>query len=117
MDETSSGISRPLGHEWLGAPLGLTNGGWSQILRFRRVLVVLAHLVLLSAAFWIAVMLRFDFDLPADYRRTFMLAFPMVIAIRMATFGGFGLFQGWWRHAGMHDLLSIAKAVTLSSLL
>src|SRR5690606_14582545 len=41
----------------------------------------------------------------------------LVLCVRMATFAAFGLFQGWWRHAGMHDLLSIAKAVTLSSLL
>ncbi len=88
-----------------------------RLVRYRRVLVLLAHFILLSAAYWTAVNLRFDFQPPERYRELFLMAFPLVIALRMATFAGFGLFQGWWRHAGMHDLLSIAKAVTLSSLL
>jgi len=85
--------------------------------RFRRPLVVLAHLVLVPSAFWIAVLLRFEFSAPPGYLTIFIQAFPVVVLVRMATFAAFGLFQGWWRHAGVHDLLSITKAVTLSSLL
>jgi FlaA1/EpsC-like NDP-sugar epimerase len=117
MNNSSTGVGTPLDPFWDRPLMGLRAVLNDRLLRYRRVLVVVAHVVLLSAAYWTAVNLRFDFDLPERYRQLFLMAFPLVLVLRMTTFAGFGLFQGWWRHAGMHDLLSIAKAVTLSSLL
>jgi FlaA1/EpsC-like NDP-sugar epimerase len=89
----------------------------SLLLRYRRLCVVVAHLLLLTVAYWAAVNLRFEFDVPRRYDDLVWLALPIVLVLRMGTFAGFGLFQGWWRHAGIHDLITIAKAITLSSLL
>jgi FlaA1/EpsC-like NDP-sugar epimerase len=107
------------------APPVAADGAWVErrdslnpyVLRHRRLVVIAAHLALLSLAYWIAVSLRFDFEVPERYYDVVWSVFPLVLLLRMATFAGFGLFHGWWRHAGMHDLLSITKAVTVSSVL
>jgi FlaA1/EpsC-like NDP-sugar epimerase len=113
-----------LKEERQAAPVA-ANGAWVDrraplnpyVLRYRRVVVFAAHLALLSLAYWMAVSLRFDFEVPDRYYDVVWSVFPLVLLVRMATFAGFGLFHGWWRHAGMHDLLSITKAVTVSSVL
>ena len=83
----------------------------------RRVVVIGVHLLMIPLAYLCALNLRFEFAIPADFREVAQLTLLMVVGIRMATFAFFGLFHGWWRHAGMHDLLSIGKAVTVSSVI
>ncbi|HEX5726462.1 MAG TPA: nucleoside-diphosphate sugar epimerase/dehydratase, partial [Longimicrobiaceae bacterium] len=84
--------------------------------RYRRVLIVLFHLVLIPAGYWTAFALRFDFDPPAHAQDLFWKSVGFVVGLRMLCFAIFGLFQGWWRHVGMRDLTRLLQAVTLSSL-
>ena len=70
-----------------------------------------AALVLCSLA--LAWFLRFDLSLP--YRLLFVSTAPLLILIRLAALGRFGLFHGWWRYAGMNDVMEILKAVALGS--
>ena len=87
------------------------------VLRFRRPIVIVAHFVLLVSAFWGAANLRFEFEVPDTYRDLLLVGLGLTVTLRMLTFAGFGLYHGWWRHAGVDDLLRIGKAVTLGSLL
>jgi FlaA1/EpsC-like NDP-sugar epimerase len=86
-------------------------------LRYRRQLVVMLHLVLVPVAYYAAFALRFDFILPGFAFDTFWATLPWLLAVRLASFLGFGLFHGWWRHVGMSDLVALVKAVALSSAL
>lgn len=115
-EETTAGIEKSASLSPTNL-LALRDGLPSSIVRHRKLLIVAAHLILLSMGFWIAVLLRFEFQVPPNYLAMFVLAYPVVLAIRMATFAAMGLFRGWWRHAGIHDLISIAKATSLSSIL
>jgi len=117
MNDSSAGPASTAALHWYEKISVQTGIGLNQVLRYRRLLVLVAHVVLFSLAYWTAFILRFEFAIPSRYVEIFILTLPLVIVLRMVTFAGFGLFQGWWRHAGMHDLLSIVKAITLSSLL
>jgi FlaA1/EpsC-like NDP-sugar epimerase len=86
-------------------------------LRFRRFLIVGAHLILIPAVYLAAFVLRFDAPVPARWMALFWTTLPALLVLRLLAFWYYGLFQGWWRHVGMQDLRDLVKAVTLSSVL
>jgi FlaA1/EpsC-like NDP-sugar epimerase len=87
------------------------------LIRFRRPLIVAAHLLLIPLAYRLAFTLRFDWAMPETIRPLFWATLPYLMGGRLLAFGIFGLFQGWWRHVGMRDLIDLVQAVTLSSAL
>jgi FlaA1/EpsC-like NDP-sugar epimerase len=83
----------------------------------RRPAVLLLHVLLIPSGFYGAFLLRFDFAPPPEYVGLFWMTVPYVLVLRLACFAFFRLFQGWWRHVGMRDLVDLVRATTLSSLL
>jgi FlaA1/EpsC-like NDP-sugar epimerase len=86
------------------------------LLRYRRFIVVLLHLVLIPLGYGLAYALRFDLDVPPHFRSLFWDTVAIVVAIRCAAFWATGLFRGWWRHSGIRDLVDVVRGVTLSTL-
>jgi FlaA1/EpsC-like NDP-sugar epimerase len=70
-----------------------------------------------SAAWWLAFLLRFDGRVPsaalADLRRLL----PLLLAARGASLGAFQIHTRSWRHFGLSDLVWLAGAVVLGSAL
>ena len=87
------------------------------LVRFRRPLIVGLHLLLIPLAYRFAFGLRFDLHVPDAVEPIFWATLPYLAAARLASFLAFGLFQGWWRHVGMRDLIDLVRAVTTSSAL
>jgi FlaA1/EpsC-like NDP-sugar epimerase len=85
------------------------------LVRHRRSIIVLLHMLLVPAGYCLAFFLRFDFSIPPEHRAALLATLPIVLVVRMGAFGLFGLFHGWWRHAGMRDLMDLGRAVTVSS--
>jgi FlaA1/EpsC-like NDP-sugar epimerase len=81
----------------------------------RRALVVLVQLVVWTASFIGAFLLRFDFAIPAAFVRTILIALPVLLLLRVGSCAQFGLFRGLWRYTGTRDLVALAKASGLSS--
>jgi FlaA1/EpsC-like NDP-sugar epimerase len=78
------------------------------------VLEVIGDLVLVSAAFAAAYVLRFE-GLGPDYQRDlFSAALPVILAARYAVFLLFGLYSSIWRYVGARDAVRIVAAVALS---
>ena len=75
------------------------------------IVIVQAALIVLAAAF--AWLLRFDFTFPQP--RVFLLALPLLMAMRLAAMARFNLFHGYWRYTGMSDALDIVEAVAIGS--
>ena len=86
------------------------------LLRFRRPLVFGLHLLLIPLAYRAAFAVRFDLEMPPEMVPVFWATLPYLMATRLGAFAVFGLYRGWFRHAGMRDLEDLLKAVTLSSL-
>ena len=85
----------------------------SILLQYRTWLIAFFQAFLIFAALVLAWLLRFDFSLP--YRALLLSAAPLLIVIRLAAIGRFGLLHGWWRYTGVSDALDIVKAITLGS--
>src|SRR5436305_6831772 len=60
---------------------------------------------------------RLDFIVPEPYRTPMLAMLPAVLVLKLGVFYYFRLFQGWWKYAGLSDLIDIAKATALSTVL
>lgn len=87
------------------------------VLSYRRVFIVGAHILLVPLAYFAAYAIRFDFVIPAAELRVFLATLPYLLAIRLAVFARYGLFRGYWRHVGLRDLVDLGVATTLSTAL
>ncbi|KAF0126487.1 MAG: polysaccharide biosynthesis protein CapD [Elusimicrobia bacterium] len=87
------------------------------IKKHSRWFVALADAAAVALAYWLAFMLRFDFQWPGNEWYNFTRTLPLVLALLLAAFYFFGLYRGLWRYASIHDLLSVFKAVVVSQML
>ena len=88
-----------------------------QTVRYRRPLIVAAHLGVFGLSYVTAFALRFDFAMPPDQLRLMLLTLPIVVALRAGAFGLFRLYEGLWRYVSVRDVVEMVKAVTVSSAL
>ncbi len=82
---------------------------------FRKALIALFHLSVVSASLLYAFSLRFDFDIPSQYWPLILNLLPAILFIKLCVFWSMGLADGWWRYVSMPDLLQILRANLLAS--
>ena len=82
----------------------------SLFLSFRRLLISVLHAFLIALAWYSSFALRFDFDVEEPYRAAMLATLPVVMLSKLAIFYAFNLFHGWWKFAGLSDLIDIAMA-------
>jgi FlaA1/EpsC-like NDP-sugar epimerase len=83
--------------------------------RLHRLGQVLADLALVSLAWWLAFVVRFDGDPPARYERVFLVTLGVVAGITLITFVSFRLYTRWWRFTGIQDLEQIVVACLVAT--
>jgi FlaA1/EpsC-like NDP-sugar epimerase len=82
-----------------------------------RSFVVLLHdLAAALFAWWLAYLLRFNFDIPADSLASMWQSAAVVLPVDALVFWLFGLYRGMWRFASLPDLKRIFMAVGLAAL-
>lgn len=81
------------------------------LLRFRKILIIAAHIGCFIGALLLAFLFANNMQL---LRRWAVYPFPILlcimIPIKLIVFGWLKQYQGWWRYVGLSDLLQIAKA-------
>jgi len=82
-------------------------------LKRRSWFIALFQALLVLVSLILAWLLRFDFSLPDRF--LLFSAAAVLIVIRVAAIGRFGLLHGWWRYTGVSDALDILKAISLGS--
>jgi FlaA1/EpsC-like NDP-sugar epimerase len=82
----------------------------------RRPATIALQLLFAVASNWLAFLLRFDWDLPADVSEVFWRTLPWLVSLRAAAFVLFRLHEGLWKYASIYDLRAIFGAVFTSSL-
>lgn len=89
----------------------------SLAIRYRRLIVIVLHVTLVTLANASAFLLRFDGVPPAPYLAGLVRMLPWLVLIRGLMFMRFGVYQGLWRYSSLWDLMQIVVAVTASSIL
>jgi len=85
----------------------------ASLLRFRRPLIVMAHLFLVALANYLAFWLRFDGAIPDWAMGLFVQTLPLLAVIRMLMFVPFRLYQGMWQYTSVWDFKNIIASSIL----
>ena len=85
------------------------------LLKIRRLLTILMHVIIVAGAYILAFYLRFEFKLPAEYLPLILKTLPILLMIKLITFYYFGLLAGLWKYVSMEDLWQILKANLIST--
>ena len=81
-----------------------------------RLKVILHDLAAVSVAWLLALVARFNFELPPEeFLRPSMQALPLVVVVQAAISWQFGLYRGLWRFASLPDLWNIIRAALLGA--
>ncbi|MHC5118720.1 MAG: hypothetical protein ACYSOH_01695, partial [Planctomycetota bacterium] len=91
----------------------------SGLLRYRKLLIVLAHVGCFMAALTLAFIFTFSYsDLQSKRRIVYQLPILLmaVVPIKLLIFGWFRQYHGWWRYVGLSDLIQIAKSALISTI-
>jgi UDP-GlcNAc:undecaprenyl-phosphate GlcNAc-1-phosphate transferase len=86
------------------------------ILHKRQLLQIVVDLVLLTAAYTSAWLLRYDGVLAPGAYRLLSFSLPLLLAVKISTFWLFGLYRGQWRYMSIHDMVQLFWASLLGSL-
>lgn len=84
---------------------------------YRRLFVVVVHLLLWTCALGVSLLLRFEGTVPRAILDLAPKLLLLTLAIRGLVHWRLGLFHGLWRYSGARDLLSLLQAAALSSVL
>ncbi len=88
------------------------------LLRFRRPLIVLAHLAVFAVSLILSFVVASNMQIRAEWlvgQYPILLAF--VLVIKTVIFGLFKQYRGWWRYVGISDLTGIVRASLVSTML
>lgn len=88
------------------------------MLRYRKVLILAVHLAVFAGALFLAFLFAFNMALERKwFMAPFLFLLAVAIPVKLIVFGRFGQYQGWWRYVGISDLIHIAKASLLSTII
>ncbi|HEU4731766.1 MAG TPA: polysaccharide biosynthesis protein, partial [Kofleriaceae bacterium] len=69
----------------------------------------------LSAAYWLAILFRFEFSIPAVWVSPALIGWPYVVLIEYLLLSALGVPRFSWRYVSMRETVRIAIAVALST--
>src|SRR3569833_757680 len=73
----------------------------------------LLDITVLSLAYWLAFLFRFELQIPAVGLRAFLLSWPYVVELQFSGLAVFGLPRMAWRYVSMGDTVRISVAVAV----
>jgi FlaA1/EpsC-like NDP-sugar epimerase len=78
-------------------------------------MVFLVDMLLISAAFLLSFLLRFDFSIPLEERELFFHGLVVILAVKPVVFISSGMYRNIWKYASLQDAIEIFKVVTIST--
>ena len=79
---------------------------------FRFLNVAALHVLIFVAVYWIAFLLRFDFNVPTEFWMVFLATLPLVLVVKVPLFFVTSHFHSWSRHISFSDLVSLLGTAT-----
>ena len=81
----------------------------------RRSVALGAYALATALALFVAYLLRFEFQVPRDHLRTFLLALPLLLVLRALSEAGCRVTTGRWRFAGVRDAVRLGLSTLVAS--
>ncbi|TKS58702.1 MAG: undecaprenyl-phosphate alpha-N-acetylglucosaminyl 1-phosphate transferase [Nitrospira sp.] len=89
---------------------------WYEQLAFNRLFFAgFVDLIVISGAYWLSFVLKYEFQWSPDLKTWYVNAFPVVLVLQFGLFGAFGLYRGVWRATGIGDLVRIVLVVSAAT--
>ena len=102
----------------LDLEIELPSQGVTQFIVRNRLLVLVAiHILVFTSVYPLAYYLRFDGVLPEKDVETLWWSLPWVVAVKLAVFMMMRSHRGWWRYATFTDMVKLAEATSLSTVI
>jgi FlaA1/EpsC-like NDP-sugar epimerase len=90
----------------------------SKLLKFRRPLIVFAHVVVFALSLLMSFLIASNMQIKEEWLvRQYPSILLLFIVTKLIIFALFGQYRGWWRYVGISDLTSIIQASLASTLL
>lgn len=83
----------------------------------RNFIEVIVDFILICIAYYSAYLLKYDGKIPEATFTLISRSLPLLVVIKLTSFFLFGLYSRVWPYVSIHDIISIFKAVGLSSLI
>jgi FlaA1/EpsC-like NDP-sugar epimerase len=84
---------------------------------FRRSLQVVFDLAVLSCAYWLGFLFRFEFSVPSAWLTPSVIGWPYVVLIEYALISALGVPRYAWRYISMRETARIAIALALATVI
>lgn len=86
---------------------------WIDFTYKRRLFEVILDVSLISFAYWVSYVLRYEGHGYGATFPVFLESLPIVVACLMLSYFVFGVYRGVWRYTGVADLVTYLQAVTV----
>jgi FlaA1/EpsC-like NDP-sugar epimerase len=87
----------------------------SLLLRVRRPLIVLAHIVAFAFSLMLSFLVVQNMQFRIEWLRLYPALLLFFLIVKLPVFGFFKQYRGWWRYVGISDLLGIFGASLVST--
>ncbi len=94
----------------------MSNRLFPQRLTRRAFAVLMLHAVVFTLVYWLAYGLRFDFQIPEEYWKTFIFTLPLIVTLKLMIFYYLGQCHRSWYSVSFSDLVMLFHSATLSLL-
>lgn len=81
----------------------------------KKLTFIISDIVLINAGFVIAMVLRFEGNVPKNYLDIFTYTFILLTFVKITIFTLFGLYSSLWRYASIDEMMKIFIAVVVTS--
>ena len=87
-------------------------------LRFRKALIILAHIVAFAASLMLSSLVVHSMSFSGNWLvKEYLSLLLFFVVIKLLVFGLFKQYLGWWRYVSISDLVGILRASLVSSLI
>jgi FlaA1/EpsC-like NDP-sugar epimerase len=80
-----------------------------------RGLSVVLDLAILSVAYWLAFLFRFEFSIPTAWLHATLLNWGYIVVLQYATLAAFGVPRYSWRYVSMREMVRIGLSTAVSA--
>ena len=81
----------------------------------RVLMLVVFHALVFGTCYAFAYLVRFEFDIPAEFLITFRSSLPVVVGVQLIIGLAFGFYRGWWRDVGLSDVVRVVAGLTVAT--